>query len=61
MQCRKGDTVYYPKHSSFTIELDDEDYIVIREGDIYAILPQKERVESKKELLTDSTQLKIEV
>ena len=59
-QSRVGDRVYYPKHGSFTLELESDDYIVIREADLYAIIPNKDNApKAKRELLTDS-QMKID-
>ena len=39
MQCINGDTVYYPKFSAHTIEIEDEDYVILREPDLFAIIP----------------------
>ena len=42
MQCRKGDTVYYPKFGAHALELENEDYVVMREADLFAIISNEE-------------------
>ena len=37
-QVKKGDKVLYGKYSGTEITIDGEDYLIVREGDIFAIL-----------------------
>ncbi len=37
-QVKKGDKVLYGKYSGTEITVDGEDYLIVREGDIFAIL-----------------------
>ncbi len=41
MQCKPGDTVLFVKNSARKIEIDGEDYMVIREPDLETILGDK--------------------
>lgn len=38
MQVKKGDKVIYSKYSGTEVELDGENYIILKQGDILAIL-----------------------
>ena len=38
MQCKVGDTVVFQKHGAKKIELDGEDFLVIREPDLETII-----------------------
>jgi hypothetical protein len=54
MQCKKGDTVYYPKFGAHALELEDEDYVVMREADLFAIIPTSGLgCDTSKQLLTE--------
>ena len=37
-QVKKGDKILYGKYSGTEITIDGEDYLIVREGDIFAIL-----------------------
>ena len=41
MQCKVGDTVMYPKYGAKKIEVDGEDYLVIREKELLVIIKEK--------------------
>lgn len=41
MQCEIGDKVYYPKFGAKEIECGDEDYVIIRETEIFTIFGEK--------------------
>ena len=38
MDVKKGDSVLYGKYSGTEVRLDDEDYLIMPEGDILAII-----------------------
>jgi chaperonin GroES len=38
MQCKDGDIVVYPKYGAKEIEIDGEDYLIIRERELLTIL-----------------------
>jgi len=40
MQCKPGDIVVYPSYGAKELEIDDEDYLIIREKDLLTILEQ---------------------
>ncbi len=40
MQCKVGDIVVYPKYGAKEVEIDGEDYLIIKEKDLLTILEQ---------------------
>jgi chaperonin GroES len=38
MTCKPGDTVLYGKHSGTDIQIEGNDYLIMRESDIFAII-----------------------
>jgi len=38
MQCKIGDTVVFPKHGAKKVEIDGDDYMIIREPDLETII-----------------------
>jgi len=40
MQCKVGDVVVYPKYGAKEVEIDGEDYLIIKEKDLLTILEQ---------------------
>lgn len=37
-QCKVDDIVYYPKFGAYTVDLDTDEYLVIREVEIFTII-----------------------
>jgi len=35
MECKVGDVVYYPKFGAHKLEYENEEYVVIKEGDLF--------------------------
>lgn len=57
MECAVGDLVYYPKFGAHKLEHDGEEYVVIKEGDLFCREPKKDPEVSKeaiKEALADT-------
>jgi chaperonin GroES len=40
MQCKVGDIVVYPKYGARELEIDNEDYLIIKEKELLTILEQ---------------------
>ena len=40
MQCKVGDIVVYPKYGAKELEIEGEDYLIIKEKDLLTILEQ---------------------
>ena len=40
MQCKVGDVVVYPKYGAKELEIDGEDYLIIKEKELLTILEQ---------------------
>lgn len=40
MQVKEGDKVIYQKYSGTNVKLDDEEYIIVKQGDIVAIVEE---------------------
>ena len=41
MEVKKGDQVIYSKYSGNEVKIDDEDYIIVKQNDILAIIKNK--------------------
>ena len=46
MQVKTGDKVIYSKYSGTQVELDGEEYIIVKQSDILAIMEQKNLVKA---------------
>ena len=42
-QCKVGDVVSYPKRAAYTMELDEEELLVINEVDLFCIIKRGEK------------------
>ena len=41
MSLKKGDEVYYGKYSGTEIKIDNEEYVILRESDVLAVVEKK--------------------
>ena len=41
MSLKKGDQIFYGKYAGTEIKIDDEDYVILRESDVLAIVDKK--------------------
>ena len=49
MEVKPGDQVIYSKYAGTEVKLEDEEYIVVKQSDILAIIQQKQKLEAKQD------------
>ena len=53
MKCKKGDLVYYPKFGAHKLEFEGEEFVVIKEGDLFLRIPYDDTPVPNKEAIKE--------